>query len=314
MAHNSAFNEEKWIDIVNKKVNAIAHKIIIKDHEINHDIDDVVRAQGEPFGDLSVYAQSRVFKAAKEAKIKVMLDGQGADEIFAGYEGYPEQIIKTIYEQKGFLASLSFLFAWIKWPGRSMRLGIVILLKVFLPEKIKQLLKIFKNYGKANFIDYSILNAFGVKKYYSLSKKEIKEPYNRNLMECLREELTKTRLRRLLRYADRNAMSHSIENRVPFLTTNLVEFVLSLPENYLVSSSGETKHILKRALRGIVPDQILDRKDKVGFNVSDNLLKNLHIPQITNDFKSFFFLKKNIFNKKTKDWKIINFLKWTKIN
>ena len=133
-------------------------------------------------------------------------------------------------------------------------------------------------------------------------------------MECLREELTKTRLRRLLRYADRNAMSHSIENRVPFLTTNLVEFVLSLPENYLVSSSGETKHILKRALRGIVPDQILDRKDKVGFNVSDNLLKNLHVPQITNDFKSFFFLKKNIFNNKTKDWKIINFLKWTKIN
>lgn len=60
-------------------------------------------------------------------------------------------------------------------------------------------------------------------------------------------------------------MRWSIESRVPFLTNDLAEFVLSLPENYLVSQKGETKHLLRNAMRGIVPDVILDRKDKIGF-------------------------------------------------
>jgi asparagine synthase (glutamine-hydrolysing) len=307
------FNEKKWIDIVNKRVGAIAHDVTIKNEDIICDIDDVIRAQGEPFGDLSIYAQSRVFKAAKEKNIKVLLDGQGADELFAGYDGYPKQVIKIIYEQKGFLATLSFFFLWAKWPGRSIRLGIIILLKGLLSEKITQILKTFNNkFYKKNYINYSLLNAFGIKKYSSLSIKENKkEPCNRNLMKTLREELTTTRLQRLLRYADRNAMSQSIENRVPFLTTKLAEFVLSLPENYLISESGETKRILRHALRGIVPDEILDRKDKIGFNVSNTLLQSLKNPKIT-ELKSVFFLKKNIHNK-NKDWKIINFFKWIEL-
>jgi asparagine synthase (glutamine-hydrolysing) len=313
MDQSSLFNEKKWVDIVNKKVGAIAHEVKIKDDEIISDIDDVVRAQGEPFGNLSIYAQSRIFKAAKEAKIKVIFDGQGADEIFGGYEGYPAQVIKTIYEQKGFLPSLSFFFLWVKWPGRSIRLGIIILLQVLISKKIKKILKVFFNkFYKKDYINYNRLNAFGVKKYSSLSEKENKkEPCNRHLMKTLREELTTTRVPRLLRYADRNAMSQSIENRVPFLTTNLVEFILSLPEDYLISTSGETKFILRHALRGIVPDEILNRKDKIGFDVSNTLLQSLKTPKIT-DLKSVFFLKKNTLNK-NKDWKIINFFKWIKL-
>jgi len=69
----------------------------------------------------------------------------------------------------------------------------------------------------------------------------------------------------LLRYEDRNSMAFSIESRVPFLTPRLAEFVLSLPESYLLAEDGTSKAVFRRAMRGIVPDAILDRRDKIGF-------------------------------------------------
>jgi len=68
-----------------------------------------------------------------------------------------------------------------------------------------------------------------------------------------------------LRHADRNSMRFSVESRVPFLTPQLAEFLLTLPEEYLISAGGETKHIFRAAMRGIVPDATLDRRDKIGF-------------------------------------------------
>jgi asparagine synthase (glutamine-hydrolysing) len=60
-------------------------------------------------------------------------------------------------------------------------------------------------------------------------------------------------------------MRFSVESRVPFLTTDMADAMLSLPEDYLVSPEGETKRLLRSGMRGIVPDAILDRRDKVGF-------------------------------------------------
>jgi asparagine synthase (glutamine-hydrolysing) len=77
--------------------------------------------------------------------------------------------------------------------------------------------------------------------------------------------LTQHGLPGLLRHGDRNSMRFSVESRVPFLTLDQVEFALSLPEHYLVSQEGETKHVFRRAMQGIVPDEILLRKDKIGF-------------------------------------------------
>jgi asparagine synthase (glutamine-hydrolysing) len=85
------------------------------------------------------------------------------------------------------------------------------------------------------------------------------------LRDRLYRTLTRTSLPMLLRYEDRNSMAWSIESRVPFLTPALAEFVLSLPEEYLISPDGVTKHVFREAMRGIVPDAILDRRDKIGF-------------------------------------------------
>jgi asparagine synthase (glutamine-hydrolysing) len=69
----------------------------------------------------------------------------------------------------------------------------------------------------------------------------------------------------LLRYEDRNAMAFSIESRTPFLTPDLVQFIFALPEEYIIAPDGTSKAVFRRAMRGLVPDAILERHDKIGF-------------------------------------------------
>jgi asparagine synthase (glutamine-hydrolysing) len=100
------------------------------------------------------------------------------------------------------------------------------------------------------------------------------------LAEQLRLALADRGLVQLLRHGDRNSMRWSVESRVPFLTSDLAEFVLSLPEEYLLSTDGETKRVFRAAMRGIVPDAILDRRDKIGFETPElSWLQSLR-PQI----------------------------------
>jgi asparagine synthase (glutamine-hydrolysing) len=86
----------------------------------------------------------------------------------------------------------------------------------------------------------------------------------RRLHELLKRNLLET-VPSLLRFEDRNAMAFSVENRVPFLTTRLVDFVLSLPEEEIISEQGECKAVMLRAMRGVVPAEIRERRDKIGF-------------------------------------------------
>lgn len=65
-------------------------------------------------------------------------------------------------------------------------------------------------------------------------------------------------------------MAFSIESRVPFLTPSLVNFLFSLPETYIIAPDGTAKAIFRQAMRGIVPESILDRRDKIGFATPEN--------------------------------------------
>jgi asparagine synthase (glutamine-hydrolysing) len=96
--------------------------------------------------------------------------------------------------------------------------------------------------------------------------------YNAGHRDILRAELehsVTTSLRTLLRYEDRNSMAYSLESRVPFLTPGFASLLLSLPEEYLVDDNGMTKRVFRAAMRGIVPDVVLDRRDKIGFETPE---------------------------------------------
>ena len=92
----------------------------------------------------------------------------------------------------------------------------------------------------------------------------------RNLRPALLETITTTSLPMLLRYEDRNSMAFGIESRVPFLTPQLAQFVLSLPDAYLLGDDGMTKSVLRAAMDGIAPQPILQHRDKIGFQTPES--------------------------------------------
>ena len=269
IAKDSLVSEESWVDRVNKHVGAISHKVIVNPSELAADLDDMIYTQGEPFGSTSIYAQYRVFKLAKDRGITVTLDGQGADEMLAGYNGYPSKRIKSLLETHHFRDAITFLNNWSQWPGRNMKDCIKNVVAEFADGDLYQLLHKLngKKYCPA-WINAELLKESGVTLSYprQLPLYKLK---GRRLSSELALSLTRRGLPALLRHGDRNSMRFSVESRVPFLTTDLANFLLSLPEQYLISQQGETKSIFRAAMRGIVPDDILDRKDKVGFETPE---------------------------------------------
>lgn len=265
-ARGSAVDEERWADLVNTTVGARCHKVAVSGTELAEDLDDLIRAQGEPVGGTSIYAQYRIFKRAREAGIKVVLEGQGADELFAGYHGYPGPALRSLVERGEIGSALHLMRRWSQGPGRGARLALVSAGRAFVPDWAWGLTR--RATGRTTtppWLRADILRDLGVLLHPPGPEPMASDGRGRRLAEALRHALTDYGLEMLLRHGDRNAMRWSIENRVPFLTPDLANFVLGLPEDYLLSPEGETKRIFRAAMRGIVPDAILDRRDKIGF-------------------------------------------------
>lgn len=325
VAKGSSLSEEHWVDQVSTHVGATAHKVVVSPAELIRDLDDMIRVQGEPFGTTSIYAQYRVYQLAKEKGITVTLDGQGADEMLAGYSGYPGQRIRSMIERGEFIRAAKFLGEWSKWPGRSLKLGIGTALGQFTSGKLNDLLHRID--GKSNtplWLNASALADAQVVRGNSRRICGINIKGRRVTAE-LAASLHTRGLQHLLRHGDRNSMRFSIESRVPFLTTGLSEFLLSLPENFLISDHGETKHIFRAAMRGIVPEQILNRRDKVGFETPEKdfivansdvlrvwLSESLDLPFLNGEklIKEFDDVVAGRARFTSQVWRWVNFYRW----
>ena len=286
IADEEAINEESWIDLVNNHVNAIPHKIRVNSEELLNDINDLTIAQGEPFGSTSIYAQYQVFKCAKDSGVKVVLEGQGADELMAGYLGYPFHRALSLLENYRYLGAYNFLKRWSKLHG----LPIKPIFKSLIQKKAKSFLTSSGLYGlrqKQKELKNPImpiwLKADKMKFKQNEISKDTRQKGRRLIQELNRSVMGHAGmgLASLLRHGDRNAMKWGVEGRVPFLTTEIAEFLFSLPEEYLISDYALTKNIFRESMRGIVPNQILDRIDKIGFATPE---KDLTRRMVNNDF------------------------------
>lgn len=265
LAKGSSVSEEKWVNLVNAHVGAIPHAVHVDPDELAQDLDDMIVAQGEPFGSTSIYAQYRVFQLAKANGVTVTLDGQGADELMAGYRGYPGKRVRSMLEMGEFAGAAQFLTNWSQWPDRPLSVGIKAAVAEFANGPVYQALRRLNgDDALPAWLNGRALNAVGVQVGYPRVQ-VAHAPKGRRLMAELAHASSRYGLPGLLRHADRNSMRFSVESRVPFLTTDLAQFLFSLPESYLISQQGETKSVFKAAMRGIVPDAILDRRDKIGF-------------------------------------------------
>ena len=269
VASESAIDESRWIDLVNRDLKAEAFTVTPTAGELSADLDDVILAQGEPFASTSIYAQYRVFRLMRDRGIVVSLDGQGGDEVFAGYHGYVGQRARSLLETGNVRGAASFMRAWSTWPGRSLGKGVARAGAEYAPGwalsgVYRRLPGVLPDGVRADQLRSRGLSWGWTS--YEASNDGVRGV---RVKAELRASLTERGLQSLLRHGDRNSMRFSVESRVPFLDRALVDFVLRLPERLLVDDQGTSKAILRSALRGIVPAEILDRRDKIGFETPD---------------------------------------------
>jgi asparagine synthase (glutamine-hydrolysing) len=215
-------------------------------------MDELIDTQEEPFGSPSMFMGWHVFQRAREVGCRVMLNGQGGDEVLLGYERY----------FSAFLHSLS--------PTR------------FLREAVAQ-----SRHSKLSFREVMLYRFYFTNaalrirqlKRRSMLLPRVKDEFDfevvrsstrsfRDLESLQQMEISRLQLPHLLRYEDRNSMRHSVETRLPFLDYRIVELSVSLPAEYKIRS-GWTKYALRRAMEGQLPSEIVWRKDKMGFEAPE---------------------------------------------
>jgi asparagine synthase (glutamine-hydrolysing) len=261
IADDPVINEERFVDLI---TGTSAHKVRPRAAEIADDIGSLMQAQELPFDGLSIYAQFRVFRLAHAAGIKVMLDGQGSDEIFGGYYSLLGAKIS------GLLAGMRFATAGRVLSGapqnaRAMRARMLATAAGRLTPRPLQraLAAAFGEPAYPRWLDAAWFQQRAVRprlRDHGRGRDALRQELKLGI-----EQLT---LPELLRYEDYNSMYFSIESRVPFCTPELAEFALSLPASYLISDSGDTKRVFRAAVAEMLPPRIVQR-EKLGFAVPE---------------------------------------------
>ena len=221
-----------------------------------NDMQQLIWQQEEPFQSSSIYAQYKVYELAKQQGVKVILDGQGADEILAGYHKYIHWFLQEKARQSSIVSSELKAFAHhnipVQWSWKNK-------LAARFPEFAAVQLE---NKANKELLNNKFISNQYRKAHYN--KKSIFKPTVQKLNDLLYYNTMRQGLEELLRYADRNSMAHGIEVRLPFLSHELVQFIFSLPSHYKIQN-GFTKYILREAMKDQLPSSIVYRTDKIGY-------------------------------------------------
>src|ERR671938_64936 len=248
------FDERPYAEAVVERTRAEPHWISFSDEELVADLPRIVEAQGEPFGSTSICAGWYVMREAKRAGLTVMLDGQGGDEVLAGYRAHLGHRLADLLAQ-GRFAELKTELAGFRSEHSAAAL-LTAMSRPFAPESLTRLVRA-RARGSATLVHPDLRGL-------PADTGANGSPFPDRLRRHQQLILTRRGLPELLRYEDRNSMAHAIEARVPFLDYRIVELCFSLPASELVSG-GRTKSVLRRALGDLLPPLVRERRDKLGF-------------------------------------------------
>ena len=250
---SSIYNSKEQID-ENENIEHTVKKLDLKQHYIVSEIDGLIKnienivwMQDEPFDTLGIFAQYKVYEEMHKEGVKVSLDGQGADEIFAGYETYRGIMLREN------ICNYHFLRGYFKYEKPSFLQDLRLLLVSFSPKLFERLYfrkRAARTFNKKIAFVSSLKSAFSNFNHL-----------NRKLKTDVKEYLSV-----LLRYVDRNAMSQSIESRAPFLDYKLINYAFILPAS-LKYKDGFSKYILRKTFENDVPPEIIWNRNKQGFPV-----------------------------------------------
>lgn len=256
------FDEREWIDIVVDHTRVTSHYVYPDLQRLFEEVSSITWHQDEPFGSTSIFAQWNVFRQAADNGVKVMLDGQGADESLAGYHTFfpPYLMSKLLHGQ--FSSLLQELQGIKRVHGYSyLKLGRLVA-ALMLPDSVQLPLKRFLGLDTQGsgqtWLNYDRIG--GAQKNPFLTH----DATTHDLKKFSRTQLLNTHLPMLLHWEDRDSMAHSVESRLPFLDYRIVELALTLPDDYKISG-GMTKRVLRESMKGILPEPVRMRVDKLGF-------------------------------------------------
>jgi asparagine synthase (glutamine-hydrolysing) len=261
-------DEGKYIDLVLAKAKKVEpHYIWPEESLVTEELDKIFYHQEEPFGSASILAQWSVMRLAKENNVTVLLDGQGADEILAGYHSYFSAYLNQLLGNNFSLyktekEKISGMHGFAHEPGWRTR---TMLRRPKLWKMASGAAKLFsakqQPQNGQSFRDLYKDEFYG--EVQTMRNPGTGESFD-NLRQYQKKVIERSGFLQLLRYADRNSMAFSREVRLPFLDHKLVEFCLALPDQFKISN-GWTKYLLRFAMKDVLPEEITWRKDKIGF-------------------------------------------------
>jgi asparagine synthase (glutamine-hydrolysing) len=258
---DAALNEEPFVDLVS---GVVVHKTRPGAEDLRRDLPRLMEAHDLPFGSSSIYAQFRVMELARESGMKVMLDGQGADEIFGGYLSLTGARVTSLL-RSGQLGDARRLLSSLPRNARPLFSRVALgAAGRMLPDRWRPIAR--------RLVGEGAMPPWLNRRWFGAHGLHFAQPLYGSGADVLKSEMllaiSQTSLPQLLRYEDSNSMYFSIESRVPYCEWRLAQLALSMPEEYLISAAGSTKSVLREAMRGLVPERIL-RRDKIGFQTPE---------------------------------------------
>ena len=240
-------DEQRYIAPVLAATGAESHFVRPQSTELFDDLPLVVWHQDEPMVSSGPYAQYRVMQLAK-GRAKVLLDGQGGDELLAGYVPYQYVYLREL------LSNRRLRLAAHEAAGARDVLGPL----------VRQQISNRRRAVDPRALCSERLTGSGRAASAIAADRRVRDDLKARLLQ----DLTTYSLPSLLRYEDRNSMAHSIESRPPFLDQELVELVLALPSDAIVRD-GWSRWILRESLAGVLPELVRTRRKKIGFTTPE---------------------------------------------
>jgi asparagine synthase (glutamine-hydrolysing) len=295
---NNEVDERPWVnEVVKKYPNVRPHYYKPSEDELAEAFEETNYYADVPIAGSSMLSQYFVMKLAARNEMKVLLDGQGADEYLSGYLHSFDRLIGDMLKRHQYAEAMRTFTRVRSTHHHTIRQTVL--------NAAKSLVARFNN--EHDFYVYAYKY-----KYPSVTRDKNKScPFLLDAIngsgkfdEFLYNLVFTTSLPTLLHFEDRNSMAFSIESRVPFLDHRLVEFAFALNDEDKISN-GETKSILRQSLKGILPDAIFKRNDKKGFVTpgEDKWLRGplRHLLEI--DFSEYDFIDKKKVSEIIHDYK-----------
>lgn len=289
---DKACDEREFIKAVIDKTNVETNCVFPDGKRLFDLAPKFIEDQGEPVAGTSQWAAWLVMRMVRERGVTVVLNGQGADEILAGYSSYFNANFKDLFKTLRFFQLKRELELFAEYQGYSKKWLTKEVIKHFNPVhpfRWKRRFLCEKTNPFPSWLNQDFTQVYG----HTIV--EIPK-YKGYMDQSLYHFLTFERLPSLLRYEDRNSMVFSVEARLPFLDYRLVEYCFSLPSEQKIRD-GKGKIVLRNAMKGIIPNKVQERIVKIGFATPENTwFRNDCRKEIEEIINSKSFREKGYFN------------------